>query len=80
MYPEGYQVPALEPGLGKGPLGEHLVAGPLSMVSGQAQPEKETWFHTHMGPPPTGVAIDVQCYVDWVAVKGRGLGNPIPGH
>ena len=30
------------------------------------------------GPPPKGGAIEVWCYVDWVAVKGRGLGGPNP--
>ena len=31
-----------------------------------------------MGPPPTIGAVRVWCYVDWVAVKGRGLGGLIP--
>ena len=26
----------------------------------------------------TGVAVEVRCYVDWVAVKGRDLGGPVP--
>ena len=56
-----------------GGAGERLVAGPLSMGSGQVQPEKETWVRPHVGPQPTGGAIEVWCYVDWVAVKGRGL-------
>ena len=49
------------------------------MGSGWAQPKKDTWGHTHVDPPPTGGAIVAQCYVEWVVVKGGGLGNPIPG-
>ena len=35
---------------------------------------------THVGPPPTGGAVEVEYIVDQVAVKGRGLGDPILGY
>ena len=60
-------------------LSEWLVARPLSMGSVWAQPEKETWVHSCMGRPATEGAIEVQYYLDWVAVKSRGLGGSIPG-
>ena len=62
---EDYRDPALVLGLGKG--------------SGRAQSEGETWVRPQVGPP-TGGAVEVRCTVDWVAVKGRGLGGPIPGY
>ena len=68
----------MEPNLEKGSISVRLVAKLFSMGSGWAQPEKETWVHPHVDPPPTGGAIEVRCYVDFVAVKGRGLGSPIP--
>ena len=50
----------------------------MTMGSGQAQPEKETWVRPHVDPPLTGGVIEVWCYVDQVAVKGRGLGSRVP--
>ncbi|TWW70652.1 hypothetical protein D4764_17G0001350 [Takifugu flavidus] len=38
--PPGHRGPLLEPGLGPGHVGERLVAGPLPMESGRAQPEE----------------------------------------
>ena len=43
---------------------------PLSMGSGWAQPEKQTLVRPHVDPPSTRGAIEAQCYVDWVVVKG----------
>ena len=71
---EGYWDPVLEPWS----VAKRLVAGPLTMWSSWAQPKKKTWVHPQMGPPPTGGAIEIQCYMAHVAVKGRGLGGPIP--
>ena len=48
--PEGYQDPALEPVLGKGSVDEHLVAGPVSMGSGWAQPKKGNMGPSSYGP------------------------------
>ena len=55
--PEGYWDRALELGLGKGFVGEPVVAGPFFMGSGQAQPEKVTQVLRHMGLPTTGGAM-----------------------
>ncbi|TWW74365.1 R2 Retrovirus-related Pol polyprotein from type I retrotransposable element [Takifugu flavidus] len=44
--------PLLEPGLGMGHVGERLVAGPLPMESGRAQPEEATWDPLPVGSPP----------------------------
>ncbi|TWW80160.1 hypothetical protein D4764_10G0011900 [Takifugu flavidus] len=52
----GHRGPLLEPGLGVGHVGERLVAGPLPMESGRAQPEKATWDPFPMGSPPAGGA------------------------
>ena len=52
--PEGYRGPTLEPGLGVGPVGERLVAGPSPMGSGRAQPEPATWACPPVDPPPAG--------------------------
>ena len=70
----GYWDPTLEPDLGKGSIGA------LSIRSGQGQPKKETWVRPHGCSPPTGGDIEVRCYVDRVAVKGGGLGGPIPSY
>ena len=75
---EGYWDPTLEPYLGKGSVGERLVAEPLSLGSGWAQPKRGTWVCPPVGQPPTVGAIEVQCYVDRVAGKSRGLGGLIP--
>ncbi|TWW77426.1 hypothetical protein D4764_12G0008160 [Takifugu flavidus] len=42
-------------GLGVGHVGECLVAGPLPMESGRAQPEEATWDPLPVGSPPAGV-------------------------
>ena len=60
-------------------LGERLVTRPLSTESNRAQPEKEAWICPHVGPPSTGGAIEVWCYVDHAAVKGREYGSPMLG-
>ncbi|TWW62400.1 hypothetical protein D4764_04G0010470 [Takifugu flavidus] len=52
----GHRGSLLEPGLGVGHAGEHLVAGPLPMESGRAQPEKATWDPLPVGSPPAGGA------------------------
>ncbi|KAI3361723.1 hypothetical protein L3Q82_002076 [Scortum barcoo] len=46
--------PTLEPGLGLGLAGEHLVAGSLPTGPGRAQPEMATWAHLPVGSPPAG--------------------------
>ena len=46
-----YWGPLLEPGLGAGHDGERLVAGPLPMGSGRAQPEEMTWDALPVGSP-----------------------------
>ena len=74
LCPEGYWDPILEPGLGKVSVSERLVAGLLSLGSGQAQPEKETWVRPHVGPSPTGGAS--RSGAMWIS----GLGGPIPGY
>ena len=66
--PGGILRHALEPGLGKGSVHKHLVAGLLCMGSSRAQPEKETWVSPHVGPPPSVGAIEVWCYADRVAL------------
>lgn len=43
------------------------------MGSGPVQPGKETWVHSQVILPPTGGFIEVQCCLDQVGVKGRGL-------
>ena len=60
--------------------GEHLVAGPFSIGSSCGQPEKEKCVRPLVGPPATEGTIEFWCYVDRVAVKGWGLGGPIPGY
>ncbi|TWW74022.1 hypothetical protein D4764_14G0000230 [Takifugu flavidus] len=52
----GHRGPLLEPGLGVGHIGERLVAGPLPMESGRAQPEEATWDPLPVGSPPAGGA------------------------
>ena len=79
MYPAQSITGTLELGLGKGSVRKGLVARPLLMGSSLAQPEKETWVCPHVGSSLTGGAIEVQCNVDRVGVKGRGFGSPIPG-
>ena len=70
-------LPGPHPGArtGKRSIGKCLVARPLFIVT-----VKETWAHhpTPPHPPLIGRAIEVQCYVDWVAVNGRVLGGHIP--
>ncbi|TWW70619.1 hypothetical protein D4764_17G0001020 [Takifugu flavidus] len=44
------------PGLGPGHVGERLVAGPLPMESGRAQPKEATWDPLPEGSPPAGGA------------------------
>ncbi|TWW73457.1 hypothetical protein D4764_15G0008510 [Takifugu flavidus] len=51
--------PLLEPGLRVGHIGERLVAGPLPMESGRAQPEETTWDPLPVGLPPAGGAKGV---------------------
>ncbi|XP_047433428.1 uncharacterized protein LOC125003504 [Mugil cephalus] len=41
----------LEPGLGLGLVGKRLVAGPLPMGPGRAQPELDTWARLPVAPP-----------------------------
>ena len=36
-----------------------------------------SWVCLHVGPPPIGGAMEVQCHVDQVAVKGRVPGSPL---
>ena len=31
------------------------------METGRAQPVNETWVHPHVGPAPTGGAVEVHC-------------------
>ncbi len=54
---EDYRGPALEPGLGMGPIDECLVAGLLPMGPGWAQPKAGTWVCPPVGPSPTGGII-----------------------
>ena len=60
-------------------VGKRLVAGHLSIGSGRAQPEKESWVRPHVGPQSIGGAIEVRYYVNLVIVKDKALGDPIPG-
>ena len=69
----------MEPSLGKGSVGECLVAGHLSMGSSRAQTEKEKWVCPYVGPPATGAPIEIWYYVDQMAVKGTVHGDPITG-
>ncbi|TWW60792.1 hypothetical protein D4764_05G0008820 [Takifugu flavidus] len=71
----GHRGPLLEPGPGVGHIGERLVAGPLPMESGRAQPKEATWDPLPVGSPPAGRAKGVGCIVFWVAAKGRDLGG-----
>ncbi|XP_061646121.1 uncharacterized protein LOC133485831 [Phyllopteryx taeniolatus] len=52
-----HQGPPLEPGPEVGLEGERLVAGPAPMGLGREQPERVTWVHLPVGPPPVGGAI-----------------------
>ncbi|TWW68218.1 hypothetical protein D4764_19G0000160, partial [Takifugu flavidus] len=65
----GHRAPLPEPGLGVGHFGERLVAGPLPMESGLAQPEEATWDPLPVGSPPAGGAKGVGCIVFWVAAS-----------
>lgn len=76
----GHRGPTLELGLEVGHVGERLVAGPLPMGPGRAQPEEMTWVPLPMGSPPIGGAIGVGCSVIWSAVEGGDLGGPILGY
>ena len=69
----GHRGPPLEPGLGVGLRGERLVAGPIPMGPGRAQPEAKTW-----GPPSRRLTTSrrgqrgrVQCELG----GGRGAGT-----
>ena len=75
----GHRGLPLEPGSGVGPGSKHLVAGPVPMGLGRAQPENTTWVPLPMGPPPVGGAKGVGCNVSWVAAEGGGLGGLILG-
>ena len=66
--PEGYRDPTLELGLEQGSIGKRLVAGPVPMGSGWAQPEEVTGVYPHMGPPRARGTVEVLCSVDRVAV------------
>ncbi|TWW78160.1 R2DM Retrovirus-related Pol polyprotein from type II retrotransposable element [Takifugu flavidus] len=70
-------------GLGVGHVGERLVAGPLPMESGWAQPEEATWDPLPVGSPPAGGAKGVRQQVAgaWLhhAPCGKNTtGNPGP--
>ena len=73
----GHRGPPLEPGLGVGLGGERLVAGPIPMGPGRAQPEEITWDPLPAGSPPAGGAKGVGCIVSWAAAEGGDLGGPI---
>ena len=75
----GHRGPPLEPGLGVGLGGERLVAGPIPMGPGRAQPEEITWDPLPAGSPPAGGAKGVGCIVSWAAAEGGDLGGPILG-
>ena len=59
--------------------GERLVAGPIPMGPGRAQPEEITWDPLPAGSPPAGGAKGVGCIVSWAAAEGGDLGGPILG-
>ncbi|TWW64991.1 hypothetical protein D4764_22G0006380 [Takifugu flavidus] len=59
-------------GLGVGHVGERLVAGPLPMESGRAQPEEATWDPLPVGSPPAGGAKGVGA-LEPVFLRGVGL-------
>ena len=59
--------------------GERLVAGPIPMGPGRAQPEEITWDPLPAGSPPAGGAKGVGCIVSWAAAEGEDLGGPILG-
>ena len=50
----GHRGPPLDPGLGVGLRGERLVAGPIPMGPGRAQPEAMMWDPLPAGSPPAG--------------------------
>ena len=55
-----------------------MVAGPVPMGSGQAQPEE---VNPHVGPPLAGGAVEVRCSMDsGGSPRWGGLGGPIPGY
>ncbi|TWW77358.1 hypothetical protein D4764_12G0007480 [Takifugu flavidus] len=75
LYAPGRVTPGKQVlGLGVGHVGKCLVAGPLPMESGRAQPEEATWDPLSVGSPPAGGAKGVGCIVFWVAARGRDLG------
>ena len=75
----GFPCPPLEPGLGVGLGGERLVAGPVAMGPGRAQPEETTWDPLPADSPPAGEAKGVGCNVSWAAAEGGNLGGLILG-
>ena len=66
-----------EPGLGVGLSGERLVAGPVPMGPGRAQPKETTWDPLNADSPPAGGAKGVRCNVSWAVAEGGDLGGPI---
>ena len=76
----GHRGPPPEPGPGEGLDGERLVAGPVPMGPGRAQPEEATWDPLLIGPPPVGGAKGVGCDVSWAAAEGRDPGGLTLGY
>ena len=68
----GHRGPPLEPGLGVGLGGERLVAGPIPMGPGRAQPETMTWDPLPAGSPPAGGAKGVGGNASWAGGRRRG--------
>ncbi|TWW66736.1 hypothetical protein D4764_20G0007680, partial [Takifugu flavidus] len=58
--------------LGVGHFGKRLVAGPLPMESGRAEPEEATWDPLPVGSPPAGGAKGLSaCILEFTPVDER---------
>jgi len=71
----GHRGLPLEPGPGTGPNSERLVAVPVPMGLGWAQPEDKMWVPLSTGSPPVGGAKGVGCNAE-----GGDLGDLILGY
>ena len=70
--------PPLEPGLGVGLGGERLVAGPVRLGPGRAQPKEMPWDPLPADSPPAGGTKGVGCNVSWAAAEGGDLWRSDP--
>lgn len=71
-----YRGLTLEPGLGLGLAGEHLVASSLLTGPGWIQPEMARWVHLPVGSPPAGRSMRGRCkMVGWQLGPGAQTSN-----